>query len=124
MFPKKNRISKKEFKEILTVGRVFHSPSFSLRGIKSSSLSKRGAVPPKFAFVVSKKIAKTAVERNKMRRRGFHALREIIFCPGIAMNAKMNGFSCAFFFKKEGKEMKFDELKREIKVLLEKSGEL
>jgi ribonuclease P protein component len=76
---------------------------------------------PKFAFVVSKKTAKSAVERNSLRRRGFCALRN----TGILKqeNGKI-GFIGAFFFKKEAKNLSFEEIKREIKILLEKSGVL
>ncbi|MFA6190689.1 MAG: ribonuclease P protein component [Candidatus Staskawiczbacteria bacterium] len=114
MFPKKNRILKREFDELMKNSRVFHSESISLRLMK-----KAKETLPKFAFVVSKKVAKNATDRNKMKRKGFHALREIIFPDTII---KMKGCMGAFFFKKEGKETKFDELKNEIEGLLKKSG--
>jgi ribonuclease P protein component len=114
MFPKKNRISKREFDELMKNSRVFHSESISLRLTK-----KAKETLPKFAFVVSKKVAKNATDRNKMKRKGFHALREIIFTDEIV---KMKGFMGAFFFKKEGKEIDFEKLKMEIGGLLEKGG--
>ena len=116
MFPKKNRILKKEFNELMKVGHIFHSQSISLRSIKNIR-----EIAPKFAFVVSKKIAKNATERNKMRRKGFHALREIIFPLKVKT---IKGFTGAFFFKKEGKEIMFSDLKKEIEGLLRKSGVL
>ena len=113
MFPKKNRITKREFSELMKTGRVFHSPIFLFRMVK-----KEQGTLPKFAFVVSKKVAKNAADRNKMKRRGFHALREVVF----PIDPKMGGCMCAFFFKKEGREVGFEEIKREIKELLKKGG--
>ncbi|MCK9351301.1 MAG: ribonuclease P protein component [Candidatus Paceibacterota bacterium] len=114
MFPKKNRISKREFDGLMKNGRVFHSPFFSLR------IMRGGKDMSKFAFVISKKVAKNAADRNKLKRRGFHALREIIFTPKM----DMKGYMAAFFYKKEGKNMGFDEIRGEIQGLLKKSGVL
>jgi ribonuclease P protein component len=116
MFPKKNRISKREFDELMKNSRVFHSTSLSFRLVKNTK-----ETPPKFAFVISKKVAKNATERNKLKRKGFHILREIIFPNEIL---KMKGIMGAFFFKKEGKEVCFNNLKSEIDWLLRKSGVL
>jgi len=111
MFPKKNRITKTGFDALLKKGSVFHSPYFSLR------YSKKDGSLPQFAFVVSKKVAKNAVERNILRRRGFSSLREL---GVLEKNSKWNGFTCAFFFKKEAKALSFQEIKKEIEELLKK----
>jgi ribonuclease P protein component len=113
VFPKKNRITKKVFDELMKNGRVFHSLGFSFRFMK-----KEGTVP-RFSFVVSKKVAKNAVDRNVAKRKGYHALRELVFPLKIH---EMNGLVGAFFFKKEGKNMGFEGIKREIRELLVKSG--
>jgi ribonuclease P protein component len=111
MFPKKNRITKTGFDELLKKGQVFHSPYFSLRCLKKND------TVPKFAFVVSKKVAKNAVDRNVLRRRGYSALREI----GILKEKnKWIGFSVAFFFKKEAKNLGFKETEKGIEELLRK----
>ncbi|MCX6738866.1 MAG: ribonuclease P protein component [Candidatus Parcubacteria bacterium] len=111
MFPKKNRITKTGFDELMKKGRVLHSHSFSLR------YSKGVNVLPRFAFVVSKKVAKNAVDRNVLRRRGFSLLRDL----GILKKEDLwKGFSGAFFYKKEGKEVKNSELKKEIEEILKK----
>lgn len=115
MFPKKNRITKKMFDELMKNGRVFHSPGFSFRFMK-----KEGTIP-RFSFVVSKKAAKNAVDRNIAKRKGYHALRELVFPSKIL---EMNGSVGAFFFKKEGKNMRFEKIKGEIEELLKKSGVL
>ncbi|MCX6735672.1 MAG: ribonuclease P protein component [Candidatus Parcubacteria bacterium] len=115
MFPKKNRITKTRFDELMKKGRVLHSPSFSLR------YSKGLNVLPRFAFVVSKKVAKNAVDRNLLRRRGFSILRDL----GILKQENVwKGFFGTFFYKKEGKEMKIKELKKEIEEILRKVGKI
>lgn len=66
MLKKVNRLkSRKDFEEIKKAGVMYHSPSFSLI-IKISELMDQSE--PRFGFVVSKKISKKAVERNKVKR--------------------------------------------------------
>ena len=48
-------------------GKVFHSTLFVFKAIKTSGISR-------FSVIVSKKVAKTAVERNKIRRRLYSLL--------------------------------------------------
>lgn len=115
MFPQKNRISKTSFSEIMKNSRVVHGSAFSLRYLK-----KNDASLPRFAFVVSKKVSKLAVERNKIRRRGFHILREIITPAELLL--QKNGFIGAFFAKKEIKNMTLEQIKTDIEILLKKSG--
>jgi len=111
MFPKKNRITKTGFDTLLKKGSVFHSPYFSLR------YNKKDSSLPQFAFVVSKKVAKNAVERNILRRRGFSSLRNLCV---LGKESKWNGVIGAFFFKKEAKGLSFEEIKKEIEGLLMK----
>ena len=60
---RENRIrSKKEFAEIKNKGRVLYSPLFGWLEYKEDDNLK------KFGFIVSKKISKKAVIRNKIRR--------------------------------------------------------
>jgi len=116
MFPKKNRITKREFDELMKNGRVFHSPLFSLR-----FGNKKNDDIPKFAFVISKKVAKNASDRNILKRRGFHALRELIFPLSVE---KRSGHMVAFFFKKEAIGLKFKDIKKDMEILLKKNGVL
>lgn len=69
MLPKRNRVEKALFKDILTLGRVFNTTHLSLRAIKENKKQES-----KFSFTVSKKVAKSAVDRNRIRRRGYAAL--------------------------------------------------
>lgn len=110
MLPKNNRVTRGEFEEVLEKGAVLHSPLFLFRFLKKESGS------PKIAFVVSKKVASGATERNKMRRRGYSAARkmreESAFLP----------FTGVFFFKKGSVKAGFREMTEEVSGLLKKGG--
>lgn len=73
MFAKKNRLTRKAFSRFFTSGKRFHGPSFQL--IYSSVLED--GVPFKVAASVSKKVYKNAVDRNRLRRQMYHAVRRV-----------------------------------------------
>jgi len=66
MLPKKARLTSAEVREILKSGRSARTGTLSAK-FKASSSSKA-------AVVVSAKVAKNAVERNKLRRAAYLAL--------------------------------------------------
>lgn len=68
-----------------------------------------------FSFVVSKKTEKSAVIRNKLKRRGRHITREL---------HTIKSFSAVFFMKKGISKLSFSELKNDISLLLRKGGVL
>ena len=69
MLPKENRLKKeKEFEAVFKGGRTLKGKSVFLRYLIN------GTDKTRIGFVVSKKISKLAVERNKVKRR----MREII----------------------------------------------
>jgi ribonuclease P protein component len=84
MLPKKNRITSAEFKKLGRPTRTENFPRYTLRFYKID-----GAEKPKCAVVVSKKIAGSAVERNKIRRKIYTELRkQVLSVPaGIAIVA-------------------------------------
>lgn len=91
-------------------GKRYHSPFLTLRVVKNG-----GDEYPRFAFVVSKKVAKKAVERNRLKRRGYEATRT--FSDDI-----VEPVLCIFYPKKEIHTLSFKELTAEIGSLLEKAG--
>ena len=63
MLKKINRIgNKKDFLEIKNKGEMIYSPIFGLLILKKEDKEK------KFGFIISKKISKRAVDRNKIKR--------------------------------------------------------
>ncbi|MEK7658342.1 MAG: ribonuclease P protein component [Patescibacteria group bacterium] len=69
MLPKSNRLkNKKDFDRVFKEGRGFKNDFLALKAVKNNTDISR------FGFVVSQKVSKKAVIRNKIKRR----LREII----------------------------------------------
>ena len=71
MLPKKNRADKKVVERIFKEGRVINAPNLALRFVAS-----RG--PARISVIVPKSTAKKAVERNRLRRRGYSVLEKYI----------------------------------------------
>lgn len=86
-------------------GAAYHSPSFSLRVLKNK------AEKPLFAVVVSKKVAKTAIARNKNKRR----VREI-----LRKEEKNIPQDCFYIvtLKKDLNRISFQDVVNELKELL------
>jgi len=67
MLPKKERLSREAFNRFFSVGRRIHSPSLQL--VYSPYTTLHASV------VVPKKVEKSAVKRNKIRRRVYDVIR-------------------------------------------------
>ncbi len=113
MLPRKNRVTKAFFEEILGKSLCVHTPLFSFR-FQKLKLSEA----PRFTVVVSKKVAKTSVKRNLLKRRFRSSIQDL-----IRKNSKRNEFNGQgiFFLKKEAVEVKFSELKEEIQRVIIKT---
>lgn len=88
MLPPANRLTgKSSFDEVKLNGTTFQSKSFGL------AVRKRGdSKPTRFGFIVSTKLSKSAVERNRARR----ILRESV---RLNLGKITNGFDIAFLAK-------------------------
>lgn len=103
MLPKKQRVSRKLFEAVFRSAATISSSFFVLK-VKEASESK-------FAFSVSAKICPKAVDRNKLRRRGYAAARNLlpqIKTPTIFL----------FIAKKGAEKLSFQKLQEEIKRVL------
>jgi len=103
---RENRIRfKKEFAEVKNKGRILYSPFFGFLTYKENDDQK------KFGFIVSKKISKKAVDRNKIRR----ILSEVVL---ENLERFENGTRIIFLTKKEilGKKMK--EVEKEVEKFI------
>ena len=89
MLPKKNRADTKAVKIIFKEGKFIVSPTllfrFIIKSAKSigqtygnSHRSDLWADLPKISFIVPKSVAKLAVKRNLLRRRGYAALSKYL----------------------------------------------
>ena len=79
MLPKKNRADTKTVEKIFKVGRFLNSPSLTFKFILNQGNNK------KISFIAPKSIAKLAVKRNFLRRRGYNVLQKYLkdFPDGI-----------------------------------------
>jgi len=107
MLPKKNRINKKLFSEIFKNGKTIKGKACIL---KTSPCEKN---QKKFAFVVPFSVSKNAAGRNLLRRRGKHIIN-------TNKNNVPDGISIIFIFNKEASLLRYDDLKKDILLLLEK----
>lgn len=67
MLPKRRRLSAREVKDVMAVGRSRRAGLLSAKYVV-------GNAPLRVSAVVSKKVAKKAVERNRLRRALYRAL--------------------------------------------------
>lgn len=71
MFPKKKRLTKKAFNRFFASGKRHHTPAFQLIYNRETDADE----PFQVAASVSKKVYKSAVARNRLRRQMYHALQ-------------------------------------------------
>lgn len=73
MLPKKNRVDKKGIDLIFKKGSFLNSPSFTFKFISNHNSSN-----PQISFITPKSVAKLAVKRNSLRRKGYSVLSKYI----------------------------------------------
>ncbi len=119
MLPKKNRVSTKEVDKIFKEGKFIVSPSFTFKYILratsqtcgNSHMSDLWLNSPRVSVIAPKSVAKLAVTRNLLRRRGYTALSKYIDQFPI-------GIIGVFVFKKYQDNVSIIE--NEIKTILTK----
>ena len=112
MLPKENRLTKKKaFDQLLKEGQAHFSQTLVLKLIKNNLSISR------FGFIISKKIAKKAVIRNKLKRR----LREIIRKD---ISQLKGGYDIVIITKKNSGviDKNYQFLKEEVKFLEKRAG--
>lgn len=111
MLPKENRLKKeKEFEAVFKGGRTIKGGNIFLRYLAN------GTGKTKVGFVVSKKVSKLAVKRNKVKRR----MREIV---RIRKEEIKEGLSIIFIALPSAVNADYGEMEKDIEILLNK-GEL
>lgn len=98
MFPGRNRLRREEIALVTRNGRAAHTSLLTLK-----ILSPWDGADHKFAFVISKKEEKTAVGRNRAKRRVRAAMRKLI--PQLK-----NPLCCIVFIKKAVLDATFDDI--------------
>jgi len=108
MAKKRKRVTRKIFDLILKTGKTYHQPLFSLHILYTQENVDR------IACVVPKKTEKSAVIRNKLRRRCYNTLYKLL------INNKP--FLGILFIKPRSKHLPYKLFKKEITTILKKAG--
>ena len=116
MLPKKNRASKKDIEKLFKNRGFLSSPTLTFRYIivkdeaRPNMLGLASSSVARISFIVPKKVTKSAVLRNKLRRIGYIALEKHL----NILNIPVSG---VFSFTKNNT----DNIENEIKDLLSKT---
>ncbi len=108
MLPKRRRLSAREVKEVMASGRPRRASLLSAKYTPNSSLLRASAV-------VSKKVAKKAVERNRLRRALYRALAAY---RGTGPNGAPIGGTAVIFIQKVPPDPLTPAFARDLVVLL------
>ncbi len=129
MLKKSQRLTTSQLERVLKDGKVAHTALFTVRALNGGVSTIRPIdKPAKFAVVVSKKVAKTAVGRNFLRRR----IYEVLGLKGCEsgsnsyclINQVKNGSLVAIFAKNRSEKFSLFELKKQIGASFLKVGVL
>lgn len=97
---------KSDFEKIEQEGKVYQSPSFGLAYIERGDQNE-----PRFGFIVSTKVSRLAVQRNRVRRAMHEAVR-------YSLVSIKKGVDVVFLAKQVASLKATDELMREVKLAL------
>jgi ribonuclease P protein component len=115
MLPKKIRLTTALFDQVFKSGKVQHGLYFWSRSYDSDEAESR------FAVTVPKKIAKTAVLRNKIKRLGYRGL-EVAYGSDFSVQPVKK---IVLGLKKDISNVPFDEIVKDLKnLLIEKKSKL
>ncbi|MEN9921434.1 MAG: Ribonuclease [Candidatus Parcubacteria bacterium] len=103
MFKKSYRLNTSLFKEVFNFGNTIKNNYFLIK-IKKNELKHS-----RFSIVVSKKVAKKAHERNYLKRKVFHALKEIY--------KEMPVFDYIFILNSQTKDLQYKDLIKKLKEI-------
>lgn len=101
--------AKSDFAKLFAKGRPFHARGLTVKA------APNGRTATRVGFVVSTKVSKRSVVRNRIRRR----LREIV---RLRLEALPPGLDVAFIVKAELVPLEHAELVKTVEFLLEKAG--
>lgn len=96
----------KNIEEVKKKGQLFQSDNF---GVCVRKDEENESESPKFAFIISKKISRLAVHRNRIKRALSEAVRNNLFLVP-------KGYNFVFLTKKALEKKTTDEIKREVEI--------
>ena len=109
-----HRLSTKQFVEVMEKGKIYTSPLFVARVLENKKLGVRIQELGGISAVASKKVAPTAVMRNKLRRQIYSAVYQL-------QPAMIQGVSVIIFAKNETSKAQISEMTTDLKNLFSKA---
>ncbi len=100
----------KDYARVQTEGKVFQSDSFGIAYVERGDKE-----PSKFGFIVSTKIAKDAVDRNRFKR----AMSEAVRIDSINL---VQGYDVVFLAKTSIYRVSTTDIMKEVRFSLRKAG--
>ncbi len=111
MLAKKFKLTgSKDYSRVQTDGKVFQSDSFGIAYVERNDKE-----PSRFGFIVSTKIAKEAVDRNRCKR----AMSEAVRIDSVNL---MEGFDVVFLAKTTISRVSTTDIMKEVRVSLRNAG--
>lgn len=111
MLAKKFKLTgSKDFKRVQEQGSVHQAETFGI-----AILDRKDELPSRFAFIVSTKIAREAVDRNRFKRTMSEAVR-------LSSRDIVPGFDCVFLAKTTIARFPASFVMKEVREALTKSG--
>lgn len=104
MLPKKNRLNKETLSKVFREGKFIGTPNLNFKYLTNNSIKKS-----QISFVVPKKVSKSAVERNRLRRAGYNILKK-------HLNLIPSPLLGVFLFNKKN----IDNLEKDVEKILNK----
>ncbi len=111
MLPSSLRVRKEYFREIFKSGKFFPSKNLTIVVLETKELAQKQS---RFSFSISSKVSGNAVDRNKLRRWGYSSVKEVL-------DKIPPGFLVVFVFKPGILNLKFQEINREIQLVMKKA---
>ena len=111
MLAKKYRLSgPKDYKRVEDEGKIYQSSNFGV-----AFFNRADGLPSRFGFVVSTKIAKDAVDRNRFKRAMSEAVR-------TSSTETQNDYDVVFLAKTSIVRVPTSEVMKEVKIALKAIG--
>lgn len=110
MLPKDRRLQSDTFEKTFEYGKRYDGEF-----VYAQVHEHNQPTPAEFAVVVPKSLVDTAVKRNKIRRRAYHALSDIY--SGVPA-----GYNMIFFLKSAGTDVSVETLREDMEDIMHNAG--
>jgi ribonuclease P protein component len=111
MLASKFKLKRSEvFDQVKSEGKLYQKKLFGI-----SILERKDNKPSRFGFVVSKKVSKQAIQRNRINRAAQEAIR-------FEMTHIKEGFDVVFLLKQEAAKSTTDEIMNAVRTAIKEVG--